>query len=257
MDPLTRGALFHEVQYRLFRRTADWHWYPTIADEVLNEVAAEYQDRLAPAIPRVWKAEIEDLRADLHGWLRRLPSDAAGWRVLHSEYSFGMPFGDERDPASTTEPARILDGILLRGSVDWIEEHADSGVLRITDHKTGKAPKEPPQHIGKGQYLQPLLYAAAVENLLAREVRLSRLYFCTQRGNYQPFPIAVQQPARNDLQHALNVIDEQIAGGRLPASPGEGQCKWCDYQSVCGPREEERIRRKPALPLLKELRSMP
>lgn len=257
MDPLTRGSLFHEVQFRLFRRAGMASEFAGHADAVLDEVAADYEERLAPAIPRVWKAEVEDVRADLHGWLRRMASDAAGWEVLHSEYAFGMPSGEERDPASRTEPARVLDGVQLKGSVDWIEIRQGGALLRITDHKTGKAPKDPPRFIGRGQYLQPLLYALAVEHHLGRPVAQSRLYFCTQRGGYAAMPVDLSEPAREALQGALALIDQQIRSARLPAAPGDKQCQWCDYQSVCGPREEERTRRKPPLPPLTELRNKP
>lgn len=257
MDPLTRGSLFHEVQFELFRQARSWEIFEDVADEVLDRVAAKYEDQLAPAIPRVWKTELEDLRADLHGWLRRLQADAAGWDVIHSEYAFGMTFGDERDPASTAQPARVRDGVLLRGSVDWIEQHRETGELRITDHKTGRTPKDLPRYVGKGQYLQPLLYAAAVEQLLGRTVKFSRLYFCTQRGGYDKCDVPVTETAQRYLSEVLELIDWHMANGLLPAAPAPEQCKWCDFTSVCGPREEERVRRKPVLVQLQELRSRP
>ncbi len=259
MDPLTRGSLFHEVQFQLFRQAGNWEIFEDVADEVLDRVAAKYEDKLAPAIPRVWKTELEDLRADLHGWLRRLQDDAGNWDVLHSEYAFGMSFDEDRDPASTTQPAQLSDGILLRGSVDWIEQHRTTGDLRITDHKTGRAPaqKDRPQYVGRGQYLQPLLYAAAVQQLLGRPVKFSRLYFCTQRGGYDKCEILVNERGQGYLHEVLDLIDWHMANGLLPASPAPKQCDWCDYTGVCGPREEERVRRKPALVQLQDLRSRP
>src|SRR5262249_33615720 len=154
----------------------------------------------APAIPRVWMSEIEDLRADLHGWLRRIPSDGKGWEVLHSEYAFGLKDDTGRDPASTAEPVRILDGVLLRGSVDWIDQSTSGDCLRITDHKTGKAPKQRVSHVGGGGTLQPLLYAAALQDRLGREVKSSRLYYCTQRGNFTITNFTVSEPAMNTLR---------------------------------------------------------
>jgi hypothetical protein len=45
----------------------------------------------------------------------------------------------------------------------------------------------------------------------------------------------------------------------LPAAPSERQCERCDYLVVCGPGEEQRVRRKPtdALAPLVQLRGMP
>ncbi|MBL8175884.1 MAG: PD-(D/E)XK nuclease family protein [Bryobacterales bacterium] len=257
LDPLTRGSLFHEVVFELFRRGGAKENFAAIADGVFDEVAARYEETLAPAIPRVWKSEMEDLRADLKGWLRRLPEDAKGWEVIHSEFAFGMEADGQRDPQSRREPARLLDGVLVRGSVDWIERHVEAGTLRITDHKTGRNPKDKAHHIGGGLILQPLLYALSVEYLLRQPVQFSRLYYCTQRGNYDTAPVAITEHSKLNLRRALEIIDGGVTGGCLPAAPAEGQCEWCDYRMVCGPREEERTRRKPRIAELVELRGLP
>lgn len=257
MDPLTRGSLFHEVVFELFRRGGSAAAFPDLADRVFDDVTSRYEEKLAPAIPRVWKSEIEDLRADLKGWLRRLPADASGWEVIHSEYSFGMEFDEHRDPHSTRQPANLFAGVLVRGSVDWIERDIATGELRITDHKTGRHPKDRVARIGGGQVLQPLLYAMAVENLLRQPVKVSRLYYCTQRGNYETAPVAITDASKNDLRRALEIIDGAVTGGCMPATPAKDQCEWCDFGIVCGPREEERTRRKPRLAQLVELRGLP
>ena len=50
-----------------------------VADRVLDQVAASYEEQLAPAIPRVWKSEIEDLRTDLRGWLQHIAANDDDW----------------------------------------------------------------------------------------------------------------------------------------------------------------------------------
>ncbi|MDX1982177.1 MAG: PD-(D/E)XK nuclease family protein [Bryobacteraceae bacterium] len=259
MDPLTRGALFHSVLFELapHLRNPTGDLFAT-ASRVLDSVAARYEDDLAPAIPRVWRGEVEDLRADLNGWLRRYASDTAGWELLHAEYAFGLNDAEGRDAASTREHVPVLDGILLKGSMDWVERHKESGFLRITDHKTGRAPTKTPHRVGGGAVLQPLLYALAAEFLLEQPVKLSRLYFCTQRGAFTHVEVPVNEDARRDLSTALRIIDESIRHAQLPAAPQPDACKYCDYRIVCGPREEERVKkRKPALAHLVKLRSMP
>ncbi|MBI3683787.1 MAG: PD-(D/E)XK nuclease family protein [Acidobacteria bacterium] len=259
MDPLTRGSLFHTVLYRFFRRLAGGgNDLERLMDSALDEVAAKFEEDLAPAIPRVWKGEVEDVRADLRGWLRRWLDERASWELLHCEYAFGLPGEQGRDPASSPEHAQILDGVLLRGSIDWIERHLASGFLRVTDHKTGRTPKLRPRHIGRGVVLQPLLYALAAEQKLGQPVKFSRLYYCTHRGGYEPVSIAVSEEAKADLKEALGHIDRAVTNGLLPAAPDSGHCEYCDYRIVCGPREEERVRkRKPPLDFLVRLRNMP
>jgi CRISPR/Cas system-associated exonuclease Cas4 (RecB family) len=264
MDPLTRGSLFHAAQFVLFRRiesnavgTGDIY---KLMDRVLEEVAAEYAEKLAPAIPGVWATEVEDLRIDLRGWLRNLEKEIAEWRPTYYEYAFGLPRTGDHDPNSTEEPAVIADGVRLRGSMDVVERHGTRGVLRITDHKTGKPPAEAPVYVGRGLFLQPLLYALAAEKLLDEPVESGRLYYCTQRGGYQEYELRLTDTARAQVRKALGAIDEAIEKGFLPAAPQKDACHTCDYRPVCGPYEEMRSRsKKPDVRMeaLLELRSTP
>lgn len=269
MDPLTRGALFHEVQYRLFRELQEAQLLPMnsenaaqvteIADGVLDQVAEDYREKLAPAILRVWRSEIEDLRIDLHGWIQQAAAEAEGWLPAHFEFSFGMEDREQRDPASRVDPAILEGGVRLRGAIDLIEKHPVRGTLRITDHKTGKFPKELPKYVGGGALLQPLAYGAAAELLLGLPVEYSRLFYCTQRGGYEEISFEATRNTRAWFAHAMSLIDGEIARGFLPAAPQAGACAMCDYRPVCGPNEERRVsrKRKDELGALQDLRNIP
>src|SRR5215469_5725269 len=89
------------------------------------------------------------------------------------------------DPESVPGPIALDSGIRLRGSIDLVETHR-SGLMRVTDHKTGKFDGKAGQIIGGGTALQPLLYALAAEKLFASQSEIScgRLYFCTARGGF-------------------------------------------------------------------------
>ena len=248
MDPLTRGALFHSAQFELFRKLTHTDLnLPALldlADQVLDRVAARYEDQLAPAIPRVWKSEIENLRTDLRGWLQHVAATESDWLPAHFEFGFGLAPNPDRDAASTEKEAVILDGIRLRGSIDLIERNPISHGLRVTDHKTGKAPKDRPQYVGGGSLLQPLLYALAAETLLGESVQSGRLFYCTQRGDFSDISIPVNDESRGRLRRVLETIDRSIEEGFLPAAPQTGACAMCDYSAVCGPYEETRVKRK-------------
>ena len=254
MDPLTRGALFHEVQFQLFRRLNEESLLPMtssrlpkihdIADRVLDRVAAHFEDDLAPAIPRVWKSEVEGVRTDLRGWIRQVAETEPDWVPLHFEFAFGLPHDEHRDPQSTKDEAVILDGIRLRGSIDLVEKHATRNALRVTDHKTGKAPQNRPQYVGGGAILQPLLYALAAERLLDKPVESGSLFFCTQRGDFSQINIPLDTQSRERLSRVLQTIGRHIEEGFFPAAPQAGACGLCDYRPVCGPYEEQRAKRK-------------
>jgi ATP-dependent helicase/DNAse subunit B len=253
MDPLTRGSLFHEVQFRLYTRLKELNMLPLssanhagvvqIADQVLDEVQRVYRENLDPAIPRVWESEVEEVRWDLRGWIRQVVTapDGGQW----TPGWFELPFA-----------VQLTDGTRLRGAIDLVEEK--SGQLRITDHKTGKAPSEPIRLVGKGEVLQPLLYALAAEAVLEKTAKESRLFYCTETGGYRIIDVPINDESRDAIKQVLGLIDQSIAAGFLPAAPRENACEYCDYHSVCGPYEQIRIRRKATgnLAAIQSLREM-
>src|SRR6202030_1886080 len=137
-------------------------------------------------------------------------------------------------------------GIQLRGSIDLLESHR-SGLIRVTDHKTGKADAKPDQLIAGGASLHPLLYALAAEKLFAGEAEIScgRLYFCTSRGGFTTLEVALDDPARASAEQVANTIGAAITDAFLPAYPAKDECARCDYRAVCGPHEERRVALKP------------
>ncbi len=289
LDPLTRGSLFHETQHQLFSALTDEALLPVtesnlgaaldVLDLVLDRCAADYAERLAPAIPRIWESEIENLRSDLRGWLRHTASEDRHWQPRWSELAFGLPLagplGEGRDPESRVEPVTVLGrvgepgSIQLRGSIDLVEVHEDGERLRVTDHKTGRVARD---WDGKelreggvvtagGKVLQPLLYALAAEEMLSgsgqshgegaspegggRIVESGRLFYCTQKGGYQPITVRLDQYSRASVSRVISTVEGALDSGFLPAAPAQGECKWCDYRLVCGPSEELRTSRKP------------
>jgi len=254
LDPSTRGSLFHEVQFALFRtllehrllplRSADLHIVLEFSDRTLEQVAARYEEELAPAIPRVWRSEIESLRADLRGWLRAVATAEEPWRPAHFEFAFGLPQNHHQDLGEQRHEAVVLDGKRLRGAIDLVEVDDRRKALRVTDHKTGRAPGEKRVVIGKGEILQPLLYALAAEVHLAQPVDSGRLFYCTRRGAYETREVPLSDENRQTISLVLEVIDKALENGFLPALPRENACRHCDYQTICGPLEEFRSVRK-------------
>lgn len=268
LDPLTRGSLFHEVQFVLYgelrrrdllpMREARLQELFNLADEALDSVAERYREQLAPAIPRVYESEIEGLRTDLRGWIRTVVAAGEKWRPAYFELSFGLRLEPDHDPASRREPVRVADDKLLRGSIDVVESDDLMGLLRVTDHKTGKPLGRHNVRVGGGETLQPLLYALAAEEMLGRRVDSGRLFYCTRRGGYEVVEVAVDEAGRKAVSQVLQAVDGAVAEGFLPAAPREGACRFCDYTLVCGPLEELRIRHKSpeALVKLSALRRM-
>jgi RecB family exonuclease len=270
IDPLTRGALFHEIQFEVLTVLRDQGHLPldpnhletafAILNETVDRVAAANEERLAPAIPRVWMDGMNGIRADLREWLRRTAEGAQGWTPNRFELSFGLSDRDRpnADSASSGDPASVLDGVLLRGSIDLVERRAD-GALRVTDHKTGKARVPNGAVVWGGQALQPVLYGLAAEVVLGAPVASGRLYYCTADGDFTERIIPLDEDNRGLARRAIGVIGRALEEGFLPAAPARDACRWCDYRPVCGPNEEARTLRKPAdrLADLRDLRGLP
>jgi ATP-dependent helicase/nuclease subunit B len=269
MDPLTRGALFHAVQFALLGELKRQEMLPVnpsnladavqLADRVLDSVADRYREDLAPAIPRVWNTEIEDLRTDLRGWLHHVSQNDSDWEPIHFEFAFGLPTDSNRDSASSPDPVQ-LEGLRLRGSIDLVERHVATKQLRVTDHKTGKPPEMAPAFVGGGRFLQPLLYALAAEKLLSAPVESGRLFYATQQGGYQFIPILLTPRSRPFIAKLAANIEAAVVTGFLPAAPQKDSCGICDYRQVCGPYEELRSlrkdRRDERFELITEIRAM-
>ena len=270
LDPLTKGSIVHAKQADAMRALQEAELLPVtpenlakatrILDDTIERVEKEEREELAPAILRVWQDEITHIRADLRIWLRKMAEAPVAWTPTHFELAFGMERTRRSDPRSVLEPA-TFDGWKLRGAIDVVEEGAD-GVRRVTDHKTG-APRAPEGVVvGKGEVLQPVLYALAVESILGGKVSEARLWYCTSRGGFAERVVPMTDFARHYAGRVLGTIGDAIEHGTFPPAPREGACQTCDFRPVCGPFEERRVRFKrregwKLLQPLDEMRELP
>jgi RecB family exonuclease len=255
LDPLQRGALVHEVQYRLLSELRDQGRLPLTEaglpgamdrlDEVLAEVAEERREELAPAIDRVWSDNIQSIQADVREWLRRSARASGEWVPWKFELAFGLPSGREAaDPSSRPEPVELETGLRLRGSIDLVERSV-RGTLRATDYKTGRPRADAETVIGGGEMLQPVFYALTLERMFPDlKVEGGRLFYCTQAGGFSEVTIPLDGRAREQAREVTTIIASALERGFFPAAPARGACEFCDFQQVCGPGEEARARRK-------------
>ncbi|MBV8453285.1 MAG: PD-(D/E)XK nuclease family protein [Deltaproteobacteria bacterium] len=252
IDPLTRGALFHEVQFETLSALRGIGLLPVtpknlilaypVMEESLRRIAERMHEELVPAIERVWLDGIESIRADLREWMRRMAM-AQDYRPERFELAFGLTDRKQADPASIEAPVPLVAGISLRGSIDLIERGPDAR-LRVTDHKTGRVRAEKDLVIGGGKTLQPLLYALAAEQILKEPVAAGRLYYCTAAGGYEERIATLDDFTRGAIEEFTRILGAALGQGFLPAAPGERECEFCDYRRICGPYEATRVQRK-------------
>ncbi len=256
LDPLTRGDLFHRIQAHVLRRLQSDGLLPLTGERLphaqkllewsVTEVAQAAYDELAPAIDRVWHDELAAMSRDLKIWLEMLAVEGAEWTPERFELSFGLEAGDTHDPRSSPQPAGVDGRFLLRGSIDMVERHRQTGLLRVTDHKTGRNRMERGRTIvGGGRVLQPVLYGLALEALSPEDrVYSGRLSFCTAAGDFSEHEIPLLDAARSTALEVLTIVDRSIEQGLLAARPERDACTYCDFTAVCGREEETRTRRK-------------
>ncbi len=272
LDPLTRGAIFHEIQRDALRALQADTLLPIPAprraearatlDRVAAAVFARHHDRLAPAIERVWDDETATMRGDLRLWLDKLAESSEEWVPRYFELAFGLPLDGEHDPASAPDPIVIGDRFRIRGSIDLVEVHGALGSLRVTDHKTGRNRTTPSLVVGGGGTLQPIVYSLVAERMLGKPVSLARLWFATSAGGFTQHPVSLRDDHLKAGLEVLEIIDRAVELGTLPQAPRPGACGWCDFRAVCGPHEEARAGRKNpaglgAIEDLDQMRRMP
>jgi RecB family exonuclease len=264
LDPLTKGSILHAAQFEILKRLGEANLLPARADNidevlqlfevVFDDVQDRFEEDLAPAIGRIWKDELERIRFDLRGWLRREALRDDGFVPYRREFTFGMRPTGPADPASTLEVAVLKNGLRLRGAIDLVEKRATDGKVRITDHKSGKAWMPQGAVVNGGENLQPILYTLAYEALTGEEVESARLYYVTQRAGYVERVVRADEEALAVVAEFQRRLDEIIEEGFFPASPLEKPgCKYCDYLAVCGPRMLIDARRKQSDPRLSPL----
>jgi hypothetical protein len=255
LDPLTKGSIVHKIQAVTMRELAEARQLPIapatlpaaleVLEASIQRVADDYRELLVPAIDRVWREEIAAIARDLRGWLRHVAADEA-WEPRYFELAFGLPADPGRDPRSVPDPVLVDGRFPLRGAIDAIDVHRQTGILRVTDHKTGKDRTKDTLVIGGGSVLQPLVYAAVAETMLGVPVGESRLFFCTSAAGFKQRPVLLDAAAKRLAIEALEIIDRAIERGTLAPAPSAGACTWCEFRPVCGPGEEQRVARKPA-----------
>ena len=272
LGPLEKGSMAHAVHYELLSalRKDGVEITPATLESVLLRlhetvvsVSNEVFDQFKPAIERVWEDGVQTLEADLREWVRRVSQDLE-WKPAHFELSFGLPGRDvdAQDPASSPNAVTLTEGLQVRGSIDLVEKSL-SGAFRATDYKTGRARAELGNVIGGGRHLQPVLYALVLEKLFpGATVKGGRLFYTTQIGGFLSVPTELNAASREAFGLVARTLRSSLETGFFPAAPDEGECKFCNYRSLCGPDEERRLRKtlkgvRAELKDLRTLRGMP
>lgn len=215
----------------------------TFVHQVLEELleldpAARTLDRARALAGELWPATADDpdfVALDLgDDEARGVRWDA--WRLVENYFAM-------EDPAQVRVAEREqrlvvdLDGVPFLGIVDRTE-FTESG-MRVTDYKTGKAPRE--RYVAD-KLEQVWLYAAALEasGRPVDEVRLMYLTGVNVERSYDPHAVAAAVARHAETWQQ---IGRAVGESSFPFKLGP-LCGWCPYVDRCeeGQREVERRR---------------
>ena len=235
LDALQRGSLLHNVYEQTLRQASERGIEPgddaflALALQLTDDEVARKTRRIPSPSPVVRQIETAGLREDVHSFVEMIRRAPPRWAAL--EMDFGM------DDAGVEIPAGEGAPVLARGRIDRVDDHGSH--LRVVDYKTGSDFG----HGGKagvyrgGRRLQHALYTAAAAAVQGKPVDYMEYHFPTRRGENR-----IRRYAVSDLRHGgalIAMMLEGAAAGRFPATDDTDDCRFCDYQALCGVRPVE------------------
>lgn len=227
LDSSTFGELVHELISRTVRNLEPTPGLNQASSETIEEAlrnAAGTVLILWPAQrpvppPLLWQRTVDKaVRQALDGLL--FDDDLMSDTRSFSEVPFGEKVDDQTHPWQLAAPV-WLGGLRFGGRIDRLDLRGDGAAARVTDYKSGAAPRNMDRVVlGGGTELQRVVYAAAVRRCLP-EVRqvVSRLVYL------QDGP-AAHSLSGDKLDEAIAEADRFIAaakalvlGGAAPPGP--------------------------------------
>lgn len=245
MLPIDYGSVFHEIVHRLFAglaekgalppRPADVPRLASRVKELVDEELAKHAAENGVRHPALLDPARLRLRADVEGLLR----DEA--RAL-AEDGF-VPALFER--AFEGVEISLGDGaaVRFRGKIDRLDTAKKGRGVRVVDYKTGGYFWKKDEQWKGGTELQLAVYNAAARALApGQPVAEAVYYYSTEYGRYKRKGLPAEPEQDDTLQWVLSTLDAQAASGVFPAVADN--CKYCDFQLVCGEGREARAGRK-------------
>lgn len=217
--PQVRGTLVHAVLERLYDLPA-----PQRLPAAARALVGPIWERLTAEEPELAGALFagpDD--PELAPWL------ATAGELLDAYFQLEDPRRLEPDARELLVETELASGLLLRGYVDRVDVAA-GGEIRITDYKTGSAPRE----IAEARALfQMKFYALALLHLRGVVPRQLRLLYL---ADGESLTYAPDEAELRRFERTLDAIWVAIlsagASGDFRPNPGR-LCDWCGHKPLC------------------------
>ena len=210
-------------------------------------VAAAWPLERAVPPPLLWRHTLEEAaRLTVRGL--RVDDSVMGDTQSWTELAFGEEAknGAAGLPWATDQPVTIPGtGICLRGRIDRVDLRGDNSAIRITDYKSGKAPKNAGGIVlAGGGELQRVLYAIAARELLP-EVRMivSRLAYLA--GDNAPMRLQGEplDAAMTEAAQFIGIASGIVRTGAAVPGPDAGE-RYHDLRLALPADRDAYLRRK-------------
>lgn len=278
LSPMDFGTLLHEVLYEFVRSCAAEAWPPGLDRDLdtIREIARVKAEACRLIVPPPTEAaflrQLNMLFRSVEIFLRD-EAELTDRTPVYLEASIAAGGNYRATPLDSNEPARLRlpDGktIRARARLDRIDRLGDKGRQRyvICDYKSGSAFQyEDPDPFHCGRVVQHALYHAVARDRLRQWVSPDAVvdhfeyYFPGSREHglrlgYSAADLAEFGDVVTDL------CDIAAAGAFLPTDTTDADCKYCDYNAICGDPEQVAASSKTKLEndanvLLKPLRNL-
>ncbi len=243
-DYTERGSVIHDILENfegLIRKSGSPKNIEDLVPAAIDEVLGEELDQAS------------DLQVGLRTMERRRTERIMAFYLAQREdyenqggprpvpHLFEEGFGSVDTPYPMLEIGGGDRVVKLRGRIDRIDllDTPSGRFFRVIDYKTGSVPSL--AEVKRGEMLQLLLYAMAVEKLILGEEAARPAgvgYWGLKKDGYKEIAFPDWQQVKEELEaHVLGVVDRIRAGVFAVDSRKAGCESYCDFRSICRVRQ--------------------
>lgn len=128
------------------------------------------------------------------------------------------------------------DGLNLISILDRIDYLGDGKVM-ILDYKTGKTVERAPDQLYMYQKVAEM--SPAIKELVqqkdpgVQQVKVEKLCFYHLPTLKEMYFERADDQQITEFWHGVLAVADEIRAGKFSPTPGENQCRWCDYRNIC------------------------
>lgn len=258
LEPKDEGSLLHDVFRFFFERITAAGEKPSfekhlpLIESIAEENIRAWRERTPARSEIAFSEQREGILFACRTLLSLEEKHCSGVTPRYFEIPFGLTRTGGRAEIASPEPVEISLGggesIRLRGSIDRADEAPD-GSFHLWDYKTGSGwDIQEAADVHGGRQIQYALYAMAFEALLERAGRaatVSRSGYLLPGRKGEGRRMEMLLDAASTRQVLRRLLD-MLRDGFFPHAVSENDCRYCDFEPICGgaKRASERAKAK-------------